>query len=224
MGFVTTVVLAVPIVIIVFFRLLPNKYFITLAAYYLLEFTFSMIAGGFVSIDADKKQIFNLIVNLFDGPLLLFFLSQFTSSATLKKQVRVIIIVYLVYEVLMVFLFGLNKTIITFTLGPGILLIIALSLIFFLRLASAAITERRETGKAFVCAAILFAYFCYGILYLFRYVFRVENLPDLMLIFDWTTCFSVILMCIGILSEGKQAANWHKQVYKKKKISIDNMV
>jgi hypothetical protein len=220
MGFVTTVVLVVPIVIIVFLKLLPNKYFITLAVYYLLAFVFSLMTEGYIPVTIESKKTFGLISNLLDGPLLLFFLSQFASSAILKRQIRIIIIAYIAYEILTIAIFGLNKKAITFTLGPGIILIVVFSLLFFLRLASSAITERKETGKALVSASILFAYFCYGILYLFRYVFKVENLSDLLLIFYWTTCLSVILMCVGILSEGKKAGNWYKQFYKKKTVSF----
>ena len=60
-------------------------------------------------------------------------------------------------------------------LGTGLSLVLIYGLIIFFRQIKESIHRRRETGKAFMISAVVFAYACYLFIYLMSYVFPFQR-------------------------------------------------
>ncbi|HRG83104.1 MAG TPA: hypothetical protein PLO99_11365, partial [Chitinophagaceae bacterium] len=86
----------------------------------------------------------------------------------------------------------------------GVALILALSTYFFIRQTKIAITHRKATGKAVIAASLLFAYGCFGLIYLMYYVFRSTDVEDIFLIFFMVSTFSSLMLSVGIYIEEKR--------------------
>jgi hypothetical protein len=99
---------------------------------------------------------------------------------------------------------GLNVEAITIILGPGILTVFSFCLFFFVRQSRITIMHRKATGKALITASLVFAYGCYGLIYMLYYVFKTPHVADTFLIYFLVATFSSAILCTGIIIERKR--------------------
>jgi hypothetical protein len=133
---------------------------------------------GYIAAGPELILYWGLFNNLLDTPLMLFFLIYFSTSAGFTKRIKILIGVFVLFEILVVILMGLNTDAITVILGPGILILCGLFMYFFIRQTKITISHRKGTGKALMAAALLFAYGCYVIIYLMYYIFKTPFIED----------------------------------------------
>lgn len=203
-GIASTIAFIIPVIIIVSMRLFTNKSFLALAFYYLFAFCYNLITAGLITVPADIKRGLGLFNNFFDTPLILFFLLLFSHSEKLSRQIKILIASYIAYELLLIAIFGYNATVITFAIGSGMVVNLIFCTYFFLQQTRITITNHKETGKAVIVAALLFAYGCYAFIYMFYYVARTQNIADVFLVFYLISIISPLMMSAGLLMEGRK--------------------
>jgi hypothetical protein len=98
----------------------------------------------------------------------------------------------------------LNARAITIMLAPGIIILISLCLYFFIRQTKIAIIHKKGIGKSLIAASLLFAYGCYGIIYLMYYIFKTPYVADTFLVYFLVVTFSSLLITAGIIVEEKR--------------------
>ena len=142
---------------------------------------------------------------------------------------RLLILSFVLFEIIIVLLMGFSKQAITITLAPGLAIVFGFCLYFFIRYAKLAITHSKATGKAFISASLLFAYGCFFILYLMFYVFETQGVgenineqyvADTYLVYFFTATFSSVLMCAGIFFESKRVQKLHELKITRKELSM----
>ena len=204
MGFVSSLALFLPILLILVFRLGAYRSFPILLTYYALVFAYNLMTEGYIKINPDIVRYWGLINNLLDAPLMLLFLTYFSPSAAFTKRLRIVILLFLVFETTVIALRGLNVEAITIVLGPGILTIFSFCLFFFVRQSKITIMHRKAAGKTLIAASLVFAYGCYGIIYMLYYVFKTPHVADTFLIYFLVATFSSAILCTGIIIERKR--------------------
>ena len=133
MGFISTVALFLPILSILLLRLGAYKTFPALLIYYSSVFIYNLFTEGFIRADRSVIHYWGISNNLLDIPLLLTFLIYFSSSNEFTKRIKYLIWGFILFEAIVVAIFGLNVNAITIILGPGIIIAIAFSMVFFIR-------------------------------------------------------------------------------------------
>lgn len=219
MGLISTIALFLPIAFILILRMGRYRTFPILIAYYIIALINNFLGEGYIPVSSDAIKYCSLINNLLDAPLMLLFLTYFCTSPMQARRMRVLILAFILFEVAIVVLRGINKEAITIILAPGLAIVFSFCLYFFIRQAKKAITHRKATGKALIIASLLFAYGCFTILYLMYYVFQThlvdgklntQYLEDTYLIFFFVTTFSSLLLCTGIIIESRRVQKLHE--------------
>ncbi|MDP9230667.1 MAG: hypothetical protein M3O67_08350 [Bacteroidota bacterium] len=200
----STIALFLPVILILALRLFNNKNFVALMIYFILAVICNLMISGVLPVSAHVKRTIGIANNLLDTPLILWFLSFFTTSWRLTKQIKTVILIFIIFEIVIIALFGYSIKTITITTGLGIMLNIIYGTYFFFQQSRITIMLHKETGKAIMTAALLFAYGCFGFVYLFFYIIKTPNVDDVFLVFYITSIIWPVLMSVGIWMERKK--------------------
>ena len=204
MGFISTLALFLPILLILVLRLGTYRSFPILLFYFLTVFIYNLMKEGYINANADVVYFWGICNNLLDAPLMLMFLSYFSPSAMFTRRLKILILLYIVFELSVILLVGFNVEAITYILGPGLLIVFALCLFFFIRQSKVVITNKKAMGKTLIVASQAFAYGCYGILYVLFYIIKTPLIADAFLIYFIVVTLSSIFLCTGITFERKR--------------------
>ena len=117
---------------------------------------------------------------------------------------KLLILGFIVFEAITVAYYGFTVRAITIIMGPGILLVLAFCLIFFVRQAKISITHHKAAGKAMMTASQLFAYGCYSIIYIMYYLLDIRDVQNTFLVYFFVSTFASLLMSAGIIIEKKR--------------------
>jgi hypothetical protein len=165
---------------------------------------YNMMTEGYISLSPEIVRYWGLSNNLLDTPLMLSFLIYFSTSASFTRRLKLLLSAFVLFEIIVLALKGFNRDAITIILGPGIALLFGFCVYFFIRQTKIAIQHRKSTGKALIAAALLFAYGCFGIIYMMYYVFETPYIDDTFLVYFLVVTFSSMLLTAGIIMEEKR--------------------
>ena len=219
MGFVSTLALFLPICFILLFRLGNYKSFPALLAYYTIVLIINLLTEGYITANSNTIKYWSISANLLDAPLMLLFLTYFSTSDSFTRKMKILIFALLVFELGVVIAVGFNAKAVTIFLGPALLIVFTFTLHFFVRQTKIAIAHYKRMGKAVIAASLLFAYGCYSILYLLYYVFKLKYKEDTFLVYFWVATFSSLLMCAGIIIERKRVKKLNELKVTRKELS-----
>lgn len=229
MGFVSSLSLFLPILFILIMRLGNYKTFPALLIYYSIAFTFNLQSGGYIDTNIDVKRIWNVCNNLLDAPLMLLFLTYFSTSALFTKRLKMAIGLIIVFEVVVLLLAGFNNRAVSIFVGPGLVTVFGFCLYFFIRQTKITVLHHKGMGKSIISAALLFAYGCYILIYLMFYVFKThidhgviqqQDLADTYLIYFIAATLSSLMMATGIFLESKRIQKLHELKRTREELSV----
>ena len=204
MGFISSIALLCPILTILALRLGTYRTFPILLFYYTSVLIYNLMTEGYLPVAPVVEHYWGLANNLIDAPLMLMFLTYFSPSPVFSNRVKWLIAAFVLFEIIVIAITGLNMEAITIILGPGVGIILLICIYFFIRQTKIAITHRKSTGKAVIAASLLFAYGCFGLIYLMYYVFKTPYVEDTFLVYFLVATLSSIMMSTGIFSSSME--------------------
>lgn len=219
MGLISTVALFLPILLILTFRLGAYKTFPALVCYYVIVFSYNLMTEGYIKTSPEIMRNWSICNNLLDAPLMLLFLTYFSTSQAFTKKMKIIIAVLVGFEITVLLLKGFTTEAITITLGPSLLTVAFFCTYFFIRKTKITITHHKAAGKAIIAASLLFAYGCYTIIYLMYYVFKTPYVADTFLVYFLVATFSSLLMCSGLIIERRRIQKLHELLHTRKELT-----
>lgn len=219
MGLVSSVALFLPILLLLVCRLGTYKTFPALLAYYIIIFSYNLLTEGYIKADNDTVRYWNIVNNLADAPLMLLFLTYFSTSPVFTRRMKWGIGLLVAFELTVIFIKGFTTEAITITLGPCLITVVLFCIFFFIRQTKITIMHSKATGKAIIAAALLFAYGCYTIIYLMFYVFKTPHVADTFLVYFMVATFSSLLMSAGIIIERKRVQKLNELKQTRKELS-----
>lgn len=204
MGLVSTFALALPLILLITTKLAWYRSFPALFFYYLLILSFNFLLLGYIRIDGNFKYYFGVTCNLLDTPLILIFLLYFSKTLAFRKKLMIAILSFIVFEIIIVAIYGYNTKATTIILAPGLIISLAISLLFFIHQVKIAVVYHKAAGKAIMVASLLFAYVGYCFVYSVYYLIKPAFKDDAHLVFFLITIFSSMAMSTGIYLERKR--------------------
>lgn len=204
MGLVSTVALSLPILILIATKLAGYRTFPALVVYYSILVIYNILVQRYVHADTALVRYIGIGNNLVDAPLMLTFLSYFSTTPLAKQRTRLLVATFVGFEILIIAFFGFTVQTITIIMGPGLLLVLAFCLPLFVRQIKITITHHKASGRSLMIASLLIAYGCYTIIYIMYYLMDSKNEADTFLVYFLVTTFSSILMAAGIYLERKR--------------------
>ena len=219
MGLVSTVALSLPILTIIVTKLYGYRSFPALLIYYTIAVGDNFLTQGYIHADKAFIRNYGIINNLLETPLILIFLTYFSTSVQFARRMRILVAGFIVYEAIIVSILGFNRNAIIITIGSGLLLILSFCVIFFVRQTKITIMHHKAPGKALMAGSFLFSFGCFSIIYLMYYIFKTPK-ADTFLIYFLVTTFSSVLLCAGIIIERKRVQKLNELKITRKELSM----
>lgn len=204
LGIISTIALFAPVFVILAFSLIRYKNYIALFVYCLLAFTYNLMTEDLIVLSKGFIKNFSIVVNLLDVPIMLFFIMMFSTKAVQIKKMRIFLAAFICFEILVVAIKGISIPAVTIVMGPGLALIFGYSLYFFVQTVKKSFIHPKTISKAVMASAICFAYGCFIFIYLMHYVFAVEDVPNIFLIYFMVTIIYSSLLTVGLVMESKR--------------------
>jgi hypothetical protein len=203
-GILSTVALFTPMFIIVATGLIRYKQYLPLFIYCALAFGFNLMTEHLVDVPKKIERYYGIINNLTDMPLMLCFLMFHVSSSLQVKRMKVLLVAFIIFEIILIILYGVTVKTITLTMGPGLVIVFGFALYFFVYTVKRSFMHNRFVSKALLASAITFAYGCFFFIYLMHYVFKLPDIPYLFLIYYFITIIYCGILSIGLYLESKR--------------------
>ncbi|HRX93167.1 MAG TPA: hypothetical protein P5158_03585 [Chitinophagaceae bacterium] len=230
MSIISSVALFLPMFMILIMRLGTYRSFPVLIFYYLLMLVFNLMDQGYIPASNGFTSYFGYACNFLDIPLMLYFLTYFSPSRTFFNRMKMVVLAYLAFEVIVIATTGYNAKAVTFVLGPGLVLIMGLAFYFFLRQVKVLVVHRKATGKALITSSIIFSYGSFSIVYILFYILkthidsktgaiRQEYNDDIHLIYFFSTTLATLIMTAGIFFERKRIQKLNELKVTRKELS-----
>lgn len=182
--------------------------------YYTSVFVYNLFTENYIKVDNNIEFYWGLTNNVIDAPLMILFLTYFSTSKAFSRNMKFIIASLILFEAVVIAILGFSVQAITIIMGPALLIVIGLCLYFFIRNTKLAIEKKKATGKAVIISSLLFLYGCYTIIYLMYYVFKAhigtdgkvnqEYMSDTFLIYFISVTLSSVVISIGLIIERKR--------------------
>ena len=220
MGFISTVVFLMPVVIIFLLRLNRFKCFLAAGLYYLLGFINSFLKEGYINTPTEFNKIFEIGYNLLDMPLMFIFLAYFSTSVDLGRKIRLSVLGFIAFEIAIVLIYGYNKAALTIIMAPGLAAVLFFTAVFFVRQIKITIQHQKATGKALMLSSLLFAYGCYSLIYIMYYLMQNQDVADIFIMYFIVTILSAVLLSIGMIFENKRIKKLKELKLVRKELSM----
>jgi hypothetical protein len=205
MGLISTIALFLPIIMLLVFKLAWHKSFPALFGYYVLILSYNLVNLEYIPFKEPSVVSYHRITtHLLEIPLILLFFTYFSKTAAFRKNLLIANIIFVVFEIGIVAVFGYTSRAITIILAPGLCMVLFLSSVFFLHQVKIAVIHHKAIGKAVMIASLLFAYAGYAFVYVVNYIVNTPDKMDAYLIYFLITIVTSVPMCIGIYVERRR--------------------
>jgi hypothetical protein len=209
-GILSTLALFAPVFVIVATKLIRYKQYFPLFIYCLLAFGFNLMTEHLVNVPKSIERFYGITNNLTDMPLMLSFLLFQIPSSVQRKRMKRLLAAFIVFEIVLIVMFGITIKTITLTMGPGLLIVFGYSLYYFVYTVKRSFVHNKFVGKAIIASALTFAYGCFIIIYLMHYVFALQDIPNLFLIYYFITIIYCGILIVGLLVESRRKKRLHE--------------
>ena len=217
-GILSTLALFTPVFIIVVTKLIRYKQYFSLFIYCVLAFGFNLMTEHLVNVPKSVERFYGIINNLTDMPLMLGFLVFQIPSSVQRKRMKILLGVFIVFEIVLIIMYGITVKTITLTMGPGLTIVFGYSLYYFVYTVKRSFIHNKFVGKAIVASALTFAYGCFIIIYLMHYVFNLQDLSNLFLIYYFITIIYCAILSVGLYMEGKRKSKLYELLITRKEL------
>jgi len=217
-GILSTLALFTPVFVIVVTKLIRYKQYFSLFIYCLLAFGFNLMTEHLVNVPKNVERFYGITNNLTDMPLMLGFLIFQIPSSVQKKRMKILLCAFIVFEIVLIVMYGITVKTITLTMGPGLVIVFGYSLYYFVYTVKRSFIHNKFVGKAIVASALTFAYGCFIIIYPMHYIFHLQDLSGLFLIYYFITIIYCIILSVGLYIESKRKKKLYELLVTRKEL------
>jgi len=123
---------------------------------------------------------------------------------------KIMLAVFIVFEIILITMFGITIKTITLTMGPGLLIVFGYSLVYFVYTVKRSFIHNKFIGKAVIASSLSFAYGCFIIIYVMHYLIQLPDIPNLFLIYYFITIIYCGILSVGLYIESKRKKKLHE--------------
>jgi len=217
-GLISTVALFSPVFAIIYFRMLSYKNYIPLLLYCLFAFCYNLMTEHYIDVPKSFERYSGILTNLLDFPLMFLFIMLFSTSQSNTKTMKLLLIIFLLFEILIISIEGFTIFSITIIMGPGVLLMFGFSLVFFVKYIKRSFVHQKALGKALMASAICFAYGWFIFIYVMYYLLKLPESQYIFGIYFIITIVYCSLLTTGIIIESKRKRKLEELLITKKEL------
>jgi hypothetical protein len=198
LGVVCVATFSLPIVIIIYNRYYTHRSLTALLIYYILVFTDNLVSENYIPSSSTVSRLITLVDNYAYVPLMLTALLFFCASRQKQNKIRLLTLFFLVYEVIIICVFGFSFNSIVYISGAGVVTLLFYSFYLFVRQVKFTIFHGKNQGRLLMLAAIVFDCSCYSLIYFFNYIEKTPYQNDVFKLYYISSIISSLLMATGL--------------------------
>jgi hypothetical protein len=198
LGILSAIAFLLPPLIIIYFRLF-NLCLIALAIYFFGVFAYNLMSANIIVVDIYTRQKVGIVTNYLDVPLILVYMLIFCVEKWKQKVIFSSLIIFLAYELIIFYHYQVTPASSLYVMGPGIILVMMISMYFFISNIKHTIIQGKGIGKTLMASGVLFAYGCYSLVYIFAYILKTPNKTDVFTIYYAASIIFSLLMSAGLV-------------------------
>lgn len=218
LGILSTVALFAPVFIIVTTGLIRYKQYFPLFIYCILALGFNLMTEHLVNVPKTVERYYGIVNNLTDMPLMLSFLMFCIPSSVQVKRMKLLLAAFILFEIILISFYGLTIKTITLTMGPGLAIVFGYALYYFVYTVKRSFVHNKFVSKAIIASGLTFAYGCFIILYLMHYVFTLNDVSKLFVIYYFITIIYCGLLTVGLYMESRRKKKLEELVVTRKEL------
>jgi|LakMenEpi03Aug12_release.lakeMendotaPanAssembly.Ray.scaffolds.fasta_scaffold00643_49 hypothetical protein len=193
---VISILLLVLSVAMLILNIKEGKYsFAALAVYLFQIILINLFAVKILQPKGPTAYYAGLLNNLLDAPLMLIFLLYFAKIEKAKQWIKMVLVSFIAYELLIWAVLGMNHKTLILIIGPGLFIVTAFSFYFFVTLMRISNFKRKDVGMGFIAGGLVFAYLCFLFIYVIFYIMRSPHIKDIYTIYH----ISFIIWCLTLI-------------------------
>lgn len=196
-GLLSISALFLPVLLLLFFRLYQNISLLALGFYCFITAVYNLMGEGFLPVPDKVLDVFSVVNNYLDAPLMSSIFFMYGNKNKTRKLLLICMGLFVVYELVILWKFGLKIDSSKYVLGPGVALVFCLGLYFFSYQAKRTLFFGKWMGRTLISAAIVFAYGCYGLIYYFYYIGETPFVADIFLLYYITSFIFSLLVSLA---------------------------
>lgn len=220
MGTLSAFALLAPVLIILVCRLFLNKGLWAMFIYFLLGGIYCLMSEGIMPATEKFKATYGILNNYVDVPLMLIILGMFSTSPSRTRALNLTLLLFIIYEIAVLFRFGLTVQSSIWIMGPGILVILFYSVIFFRQYAKLSIEKNKGVGKTLIVSSMLFLYGCYAMIYYLYYIQKTSARADVYFIYYIVLFIASISVSLGLIMIQKKARQIKELQVTRKELAV----
>ena len=220
MGTLSAFTLLAPVMIIIVCRLFLNKSLWAMFIYFLLGSVYCLMSEGVIPATENFIATYGVLNNYVDIPLMLLILGIFSTTPSRSRALNLTLILFIIYEIAVLFQFGLSVQSTIWIMGPGILVILLYSIIFFRQCAKLSIEKNKGVGKTLIVSSMLFLYGCYAMIYYLYYIQKTSARADVYLIYYIVLFIASVSVSLGLIMIHKKARQIKELQVTRKELAI----
>lgn len=193
-----------PVIIILAYRLFRYKYFAALIIYSLVALISNLMSSKILDLPPDVERTYGIINNLLDVPLMMIFMMFFTMKAALRKRMKMLLGLYITFELVIVYITGLQVLTVTIIMGPGLLMVFGFTLYFFAQSVKKSFMNDKFISRAIMASALSFGYGCFIFIYIMHYIMAIKGIPEIYLLYYIVITIFGAVLSAGLVFEGKR--------------------
>lgn len=182
-GIISIILLTITVILLIANRKEGGYSFLALA-FYLAQIIFlNLISTGILRVSPGLASMLGIWNNILDAPLVLIFMLYLARTEKVRKTQLFSAGIFLVYALGLYMALGMNRTMLTLVIGPGLVLVSVFSFYFFVQFIQSATVDKKDIGKAFMSGGLVFTYLCFLLIYVLYYVMRSPHVKDIYMIY-----------------------------------------
>ena len=198
LGIACVVSLTLPIAIIFYNRYYSHKSLVAMLAYYALVFIDNLLNENLIPTSITFGWIAGLIDNYTYVPLVLTALLFFCPGKQKQNKIKMLILAFLLYEIVIISVCGFTINSIIYITGPGVGIILIYSFYLFIKQVKFTIFHGKNQGRLLMLAAVVFDCSCYTLIFFFNYIQKTPYQTDVFKLYYISSIISSLLMAIGL--------------------------
>ncbi|HEY0731620.1 MAG TPA: hypothetical protein VGD33_04325, partial [Chitinophagaceae bacterium] len=197
-----------------------NKGLWAMFLYFLIGSLYCLMSQDIIPVSEKFKSIYGILNNYVDVPLMLLVLGMFSTSPSRTRALDLTLILFILYEIAVLFRFGLTVQSSVWIMGPGIIVILVYSVIFFRQYARLSIERNKGVGKTLVVSSMLFLYGCYAMIYYLYYIQKTSARADVYFIYYIVLFIASISVSLGLIMIQKKARQIRELQVTRKELAV----
>lgn len=195
--FLSVICFSLPVLIIFYFQLYRHASLLALVAYYLLNILHCLNSASMPP-SLDFRNGGDVLYNVIEIPLMLLALFFFCPAAQRQQRMQRLMRDFVVYEVVVLFVFGLTSKASLYIMMPGLLITVSYSVYLFLRQLKFTMMHRKNFGRVLMLGALAFAFSSYLFVFYTYFVLNLANITNLYAIHFVSINIAAVVLSLGL--------------------------